>query len=61
MIIGRSSTASTGVRTLVYVVKCPPDKIARPACLEALIDDLCAANAGRLVMGYQLIVNRTDA
>lgn len=42
--------ATTGVQTVLYVVKGQPDKVARPACLEALIDDLCAANAGRLVI-----------
>ncbi|WP_051298271.1 hypothetical protein [Arthrobacter castelli] len=27
-----------------------PDKAARPACLNALIDDLCDADAGKLIL-----------
>lgn len=42
--------AETGVQTIVYVVKGQPDKIARPACLDALMDDLCANFAQRLVL-----------
>lgn len=42
--------ASTGVKTVVYVVDGQPDKIARPTCLSALIQDLCDAEAERLVL-----------
>ena len=42
--------AQTGVKTVVYVVSGQPDKLARPACLEALIQDLCEAEAERLVL-----------
>jgi hypothetical protein len=40
----------TGAQTFIYVVKDKPDKIARPACLRALVDDLCAAEASRLIL-----------
>ncbi|WP_104118423.1 hypothetical protein [Arthrobacter sp. B1805] len=42
--------ASTGVKTVVYIVDGQPDKVARPACLGALIQDLCDAEAERLVL-----------
>ncbi|MBG6218789.1 hypothetical protein IWX75_003276 [Arthrobacter sp. CAN_A6] len=42
--------AATGVQTVVYVVSGQPDKVARPTCLEALIEDLCHADAERLVL-----------
>lgn len=42
--------ASTGVKTVVYIVDGQPDKIARPLCLEALIHDLCQADAEHLVL-----------
>ncbi|MFD1211073.1 hypothetical protein ACFQ36_03320 [Arthrobacter sp. GCM10027362] len=42
--------AATGAQTLLYVVKDRPDKIARPACLEALVTDLCRNAAGRLIL-----------
>jgi hypothetical protein len=45
-----AGAAATGVKTLVYVVKGQPDKLARPVCLEALVQDLCRAGAGRLVI-----------
>ncbi|MBG6185325.1 hypothetical protein IWX65_003304 [Arthrobacter sp. CAN_A214] len=40
--------AATGVQTVVYVVSGQPDKVARPTCLGALIEDLCHANAEQL-------------
>lgn len=42
--------AETGVKAIVYVMKGQPDKVARPACLGALMDDLCANTAQRLVL-----------
>lgn len=38
------------MKTIVYIVNGQPDKIARPACLGALIKDLCDAEAERLVL-----------
>ncbi|WP_049822884.1 hypothetical protein [Arthrobacter sp. H41] len=38
------------MQTVVYVVSGQPDKVAPPTCLEALIDDLCHADAERLVL-----------
>lgn len=52
--------ATTGVQTVLYVVKGQPDKVARRACLEALVDDLCASNAGRLVIEQDDSLARAD-
>ncbi len=35
-----TGAAATGVKTVVYVVKGQPDKVARPVCLKALVQDL---------------------
>ena len=42
--------AKTGVKAIVYVLKGQPDKVARPTCLGALMDDVCANSAQRLVL-----------
>lgn len=52
--------AWTGVKTVVYIVDGKPDKVARPACLEALIHDLCESEAERLVLEQDDSLALTD-
>ncbi|RJT76901.1 hypothetical protein D6T63_15625 [Arthrobacter cheniae] len=52
--------ALTGVKTVVYIVDGKPDKVARPACLEALIQDLCEAEAERFVLEQDDSLAATD-
>lgn len=42
--------AQTGVKTIDYITSGQPNKIARPACLGAPIQNLCDAEAERLVL-----------
>lgn len=55
-----TGAATTGVQTMVYVIQGQPDKTARPACLDALIDDLCQAEASRLILEQDDSLTKAD-
>ncbi|MDI3193991.1 hypothetical protein QK290_05840 [Pseudarthrobacter sp. AL07] len=52
--------ARAGLTTRLYVARNLPDKIARPLCLERLIDDLLAAGASRLVLESDESLEQAD-
>jgi hypothetical protein len=55
-----SSAIHSGVETRLYVVRNMPDKVARPLCLERLLDDLMAAGAARLVLESDESLEQAD-
>lgn len=49
-----------GLTTRLYVVRNMPDKIARPLCLERLVEDLTVAGAKKLVLESDQSLEQAD-
>lgn len=49
-----------GLTTRLYVVRNMPDKVARPLCLESLLDDLMTAGAMKLVLESDESLEQAD-
>ncbi|WP_185276416.1 hypothetical protein [Leifsonia shinshuensis] len=39
-----------GLAVVVYHVKGQPDRVARPLCIDALVDDLVAAECSHVIL-----------
>ncbi|UYY83741.1 hypothetical protein OIT41_20565 (plasmid) [Arthrobacter sp. YA7-1] len=50
----------SGLLTRLYVARNLPDKVARPLCLERLLDDLVAAGATKLVLESDESLEQAD-
>jgi len=55
-----SEVAKLGISVIVYQVKGEPDRAARPLCLNALIEDLTAAECARLIIERDESLERAD-
>ena len=55
-----SGAIQTGLTTRLYVARNVPDKVARPLCLENLLDDLLEAGAGKLVLESDESLEQAD-
>lgn len=49
-----------GLTTRLYVARNMPDKVARPLCLESLLDDLMTAGARKLVLESDESLEQAD-